>query len=483
MAPKQDESTKPTDDGYEPQPVDTLGDSTTPESSDQSIESNEESASQSDDSPDNQNEAPVTDSDPVDDTDQSPASDTTVTSTSPADETVASDDNQAQSNDSQTTYVNPNNSAAFGGAAAGTGLAKNGVSRRKKLLIGLLAGLVLILAILVGLWFWYNSTSKVMGDAIDQLLSKPITSSQGTFSLADPTGTNGDIKVSGDFSSRQASDKSSEFTMKLRFNGDGTSVEVPLDVIAASNGDLYVKVSQVKQLLADLLKSQGASSADVKQMQTYFSGLISKVDDQWIKVSKDELNGLTSQASSTDQADVSCVQSTLQKFYADSGQQRQIKQAFSDHPFVKVDKKLGNKDISGHSSLGYSLKADENEGKAFAKAIEDSQLVEGLKKCGLSTDDSTSDSADDSSQQQPTVHMEVWVDRWNHQFTQFVLSVKDKTTDVSFSLQPSFDEPTGKIDIPSDATTLDQLRTELQQSFSGMMMSQLSSQSTAVTLQ
>ncbi|HET7630376.1 MAG TPA: hypothetical protein VFK03_03300 [Candidatus Saccharimonadales bacterium] len=463
MAPKQDEPAKPNDDGYEPQPVDNV------DSYDQPDQAADVSTEQSADTTTPADE-------PVESTTDQPADDRAVNSVEPSlsTEPVATEPQPA---DSQTTYVNPNNDVAFGGAAA-SGLGQTGNSRRKKLAIGLLIGLLVILAIMAGLWFWYNSTSKVMGDAIDNLLAKPISSSQGDFNVV--TTDADDVKVSGTFSTRQASDKSSEFTIKLNVDGNGMDVQVPLDVIAAANGDLYVKVSEVKQLLTDLLKSQNATSAEIQQMQTYFGGLISQVDDKWVKISKQELSDLMA-SSGSDQPDVGCTQSALQQFYSNPDQQNEIKKAFTDHPFLTVDKKLGSKDVDGHASLGYSLKANDDQAEAFGKAVEDSQLFKQLEKCGFSSD--STDSSSDNSSQKPTVNMEVWVDKWNHQFTQFSLSVKDKTSDVSINLRPSFDEPTGSITTPKDATTVTELKTQLQNSLAGLMLMSMSSQSSSVNFQ
>lgn len=470
MAPKQDEPTTPSNDNYEPQPVDNVSEFSEPTTSSETASSNDSSQS---------TDGPAPESDSAGSTDNVNPDLTGDTPDVTANEPAATSEWPTQPpTETQTTYVNPDNGAALAGAtASGTSTGAQPPKRsRKKVLVAVLAGLVVVLAILAGLWFWYNSTNKVLGDAISQLLSKPISSSQGDFNIADQS--NGDVKLTGNFSTKQAADKSSEFTMKLNVQASGTDVQVPLDVIAASNGDLYIKVSQVKQLLSDLLKSQNATPAEIQQTQTYFGGLISKVDDKWIKVSQQELQDLTKQAGQN-QADVSCAQTALQQFYGSADQQNEIKKAFADHPLFSVDKQLGSKDIDGHNSLGYSLSSDNAKADAFAKAVADSQLVKNLKKCGSFSDSSSSD----SSNSNPTVHAEAWVDRWNHQFTELSLSLKDKTTDLAINLRPSFNQPVAKVDIPNDATTITELKTQLQQTLSGLMMAEMSSQSSAISLQ
>lgn len=476
MAPKQDEPETPSNDNYEPQPVDNVDEfAETP----QTVENEDTLAGDSqaaDSSSGEADGATPADEDGAKQADQTESSEPSQTETNePA---VATSDGQSTPAETQTTYINPDNSSALAGAGAMSTMGKPGMSRRKKLVLAVVVGLIVVLAILAGLWFWYNSTNKVMGDAVSQLLSKPITSSQGNFSFADQSDNS--LKLNGSFSTRQAADKSSEFTMKLNFNGGGADVQVPLDVIAAANGDLYVKVSQVKQLLGDVMKSQNATPAEVQQMQTYFGGLINKIDDKWVKISKTELDQLTSQASSS-QADVSCAQTALQQFYASADQQNEIKKAFTEHPLFTIDKSLGSKTIDGHSSLGYSLSSDNAKADAFSKAVAGSQLAQNLKKCGDTFGDSTTGSND--STDNPTVHAEAWVDRWNHQFTQLSLSVKDKTTDVSLNLKPSFDKPAGKIDTPQNFTTISELKTQLQQTLGGLMMAEMSAQSSSAILQ
>lgn len=341
-------------------------------------------------------------------------------------------------------------------------------SKKPLIIGGIVAAIVVILGAGSALAYnlVYQNPDKVIGDSLVNAMKASSITSTGDISI---TSKDSDVKVNiqGIGSHKDGTvavaivAKTKDFNLDLK--GEGTYVE---------SGDMYVRVKDFKksydQLLISYVDSQikqfeakgpKVSSKEKDQIKTVldrqFGPIVTKIDNQWIKISASDLGGLNKNSG----ASLLCLTDAYKKIQNDKAASSEVSNLYQKDKFLIVKQELGSKD----GSLGYLVDVNNDASKKFNNDLKNTAFGKELDKCNKANSAST-----DSSSAQDSVdntykdnRIEVWSDRWSHQMTKFSFtgtSSDGQKIESAFSTQ--FNKPISIV-APKDSMTLKQLKDDL----------------------
>lgn len=313
-------------------------------------------------------------------------------------------------------------------------------SRKKWFIPAIIAGVFVILGAGTALAynFWYQNPEKVMTDALLNAVKAKDLSYAINYKRdgKEP----GSLTMTGAFTGNSLS-----ADVSATFASQGTNYTVKGTAVFATDKSLYVKVAN-----ADELAKSFRTGVPV-QAQSAFDDFVSKVNNQWVKVTPDQSKDINASVSSAQ----TCFQSAVSKVQSDGSYSSEIVTLYKTHPILKITKHLGSR----NGSLGYEVANNPGEEKAFSDGMQNTKFFKMLHDCdnSISFSSDTSGTAASSAQT-----MQVWVSRWTHQLTKISTSDKADNGDAeTISFEPQFNShPT--IQTPSKSIGVDELMKDLQ---------------------
>lgn len=345
--------------------------------------------------------------------------------------------------------------------------------KRKKKNIALFSVLgVLALLLILGLvlyFVWYQNPRKVVGDMMSNALWSKAPAKYNMTSTV--TSKDATIKLTGQGAGAMLT--GSQVNMKadisVKVQGQPINAALNVDTVIDKDLNLYMKLKDARQTATKIEDAFFETSPEMKSLTpeqkvearkmvaSYVDPIVNKLDNQWVKVTKDDLKQIDPKLEKLQP----CIAETANMFVNDGEVKNQLTSAYTKNEFVKVEKELGNK----NGSIGYTLGIDKEKAKKFSEATKDSKIAKKVQECveqmGGSSDRTSKnmkDQADDA-----TSEVNVWVDQWSHKLTRVEMTVKSKdgstTTkteqNISYSSVPA-------VTVPSDARPASEVAKEIQ---------------------
>lgn len=393
---------------------------------------------------------------------------------------------EAQNLTTDTSVTNADVSSPVLTESSSSGPVQSSRKSKKGLFIGLaVAG---TLAVLGGgsafAYTWYQNPEKVVADGILSAVYARTANIDGTMEY-----TTKDIDGILTFSNRGGMQDGAMMSTKLavKYKEANQSIEIEGDGIYAKNGDVYFRVKKLKSAFDKFVtmaveqmvkeyKDQGQQIPQqaIAEMQAsykqHFQPLVTKVDNQWIKVSAADLQKTDEQSSE----EYKCVQDNLKKLYSDNKTKDQVVAVYQRNKFLVVKEHLGLRD----GSLGYVIEVDDAKLKKFNEEFKQTQIYKDLQACSKDDSGDTSESDVIEDRSSMTGRVELWMDQWTHALTR----VKGETTNkvdgeeqkMKLDFTTKFNQPT-RIALPEDVMTIDQLKKEIEDVTENMFGSQATS--------
>jgi len=329
---------------------------------------------------------------------------------------------------------------------------------RKGLLIGLIVAAVLVVLGGGGALaynFYYQNPDKVVGDALMNALTAKSVSSDATLDIK---GDDYSAKIT--LSGHTNEEAAGLAKVKIDYTSEDLSYTTDGEGVFAKNGDLFVKVNNVKEL-ADTLAQSSEGMVDF----SLFDGVIEKVDSTWVKISGDDLGTVSEDYKDTQK----CIADYTSKLSSDKALQKsvtdEIVTLYSNNKFVIIAENLGSKEVKGVGSLGYKLNFDSAKAETFTAALEGTQIGKKLKEC-----DSTIDFKDvaknltEEGDSNGTTTTELWVSRFGHEITEMSLIGTGGEADGTLVVQPTFNKNEA-VETPKDSMSVKELMTEIEKAY------------------
>lgn len=310
----------------------------------------------------------------------------------------------------------------------------------KKLVIGLIALALVILAMGLIYFYWYQNPQKVISDALMHAVSAKSVTYTGVINTKGSPAM--DITVDGG-----ASEKGGMLAAKLVLGTQNKNYTLEGNAVIDEKNDLYFKVKNIDDLVNNYRKAIPAESLPL------FDDVIKTVNDKWIIVSSKDLQDYNPTLAKTK----TCVSDTAKRIQTDAAVKAELMRAYEASPFITIDKKLGGQG----GSLGYTLAYNSEVLKDFTAKYKTTSTYKTLAACDKSFVIEGDNLFDQDAATIVPPKVTVWIDQWTHHLTK--VTVRDSTTSqpATITLEPRFNRPV-TVTTPKDVMTLEQLQRDVQ---------------------
>ena len=326
----------------------------------------------------------------------------------------------------------------------------NGVPMQPKkkktgLIIGIVLGVIALIAIISAVlvyFLWWQNPEKMVTDAVSNAIMAKKMTADGKVVI--------DVRDQGkiELNVKAATESGkSKANIDAKLNIKGVEKNIPLkgDVVLDSDGTIYVKINNFKDLYGTLLEivmeSSSGGNLSRSQIETYrdqtlkkLNSEINKMNGTWMKVSPDEIG-----------SKYKCGINALKKIQSDESARKELAQIYQKNSLFTIkDSKISDR----NGGRGFELQGDNSKLSKFNDEFKKSSAGKALSKCGKSNSykSSESSSIDESS-------LKVWVDRSSHELKAVELKGNDKkaSVEISFDINVNKSE---EIKVPSSAESL-----------------------------
>ena len=322
--------------------------------------------------------------------------------------------------------------------------------RPKKKKTGLIIGVVLGVIVLISIvsaalvyFLWWQNPEKMVTDAMSSaIMSKKMTANGKVV---------GDMRDQGkiEINVKTATDSgSSKAIIDAKLDIKGVEKNIPLkgDAVLDSDGTIYVKINNFKDLYGTLLEmvmeSSSGGNLSRSQIETYrdqtlrkMSSEIDKMGNTWMKISPDEIG-----------SEYRCGINALKKIQSDESVRKELVQIYQKNSYFTIkDSKISDR----NGGRGFELQGNNKSNSSkFEEEFKNSSVGKALSKCGKSNSYKSSESSSID-----TASLKVWVDRSSHELKALELKGDSKkvSVEISFDIDVNKSE---EIKIPSSAESL-----------------------------
>lgn len=322
--------------------------------------------------------------------------------------------------------------------------------RPKKKKTGLIIGVVLGVIVLISIvsaalvyFLWWQNPEKMVTDAMSSaIMSKKMTANgKVVVDMRDQGKIELNVKTATDSGKSKAN-----IDAKLDIKGVENSIPLKGDAVLDSDGTIYVKINNFKDLYGTLLEmvmeSSSGGNLSRSQIETYrdqtlrkMSSEIDKMGNTWMKISPDEIG-----------SEYRCGINALKKIQSDESVRKELVQIYQKNSYFTIkDSKISDR----NGGRGFELQGNNKSNSSkFEEEFKNSSVGKALSKCGKSNSYKSSESSSID-----TASLKVWVDRSSHELKALELKGDSKkvSVEISFDIDVNKSE---EIKIPSSAESL-----------------------------
>ena len=319
--------------------------------------------------------------------------------------------------------------------------------KKKKtgLIIGVVLGVIVLIAIVSAAlvyFLWWQNPEKMVTDAVSNaIMAKKMTADgKVVVDMRDQGKIELNVKTATDSGKSKAN-----IDAKLNIKGVDKNIPLKGDAVLDSDGTIYVKINNFKDLYGTLLEVVMESSSGGKmsraQIETYrdqtlrkMSSEIDKMGNTWMKISPDEIG-----------SEYKCGIDVLKKIQSDESVRKEVAQLYQKNSFFTIkDSKISDR----NGGRGFELQGDNSKLSKFSDELKNSSAGKALGKCGKSNSYKSSESSSID-----TASLKVWVDRSSHELKALELKGDSKKVSVEISFDIAVNK-SEEIKIPSSAESL-----------------------------
>ena len=336
--------------------------------------------------------------------------------------------------------------------------------KKKKtgLIIGVVLGVIVLIAIVSAAlvyFLWWQNPEKMVTDAVSNaIMAKKMTADgKVVVDMRDQGKIELNVKTATDSGKSKAN-----IDAKLNIKGVDKNIPLKGDAVLDSDGTIYVKINNFKDLYGTLLEVVMESSSGGKmsraQIETYrdqtlrkMSSEIDKMGNTWMKISPDEIG-----------SEYKCGIDVLKKIQSDESVRKEVAQLYQKNSFFTIkDSKISDR----NGGRGFELQGDNSKLSKFSDELKNSSAGKALGKCGKSNSYKSSESSSID-----TASLKVWVDRSSHELKALELKGDSKkaSVEISFDINVNKSE---EIKVPSSAESLKEFIEGFMEGYSSGLLS------------
>ena len=322
--------------------------------------------------------------------------------------------------------------------------------RPKKKKTGLIIGVVLGVIVLISIvsaalvyFLWWQNPEKMVTDAMSSaIMSKKMTANgKVVVDMRDQGKIELNVKTATDSGKSKAN-----IDAKLDIKGVEKNIPLKGDAVLDSDGTIYVKINNFKDLYGTLLEmvmeSSSGGNLSRSQIETYrdqtlrkMSSEIDKMGNTWMKISPDEIG-----------SEYRCGINALKKIQSDESVRKELVQIYQKNSYFTIkDSKISDR----NGGRGFELQGNNKSNSSkFEEEFKNSSVGKALSKCGKSNSYKSSESSSID-----TASLKVWVDKSSHELKALELKSDGKKASVEISFDINMNK-SEEIKTPSEAESL-----------------------------
>ncbi len=334
-------------------------------------------------------------------------------------------------------------------------------SKKKPLIIGILVALVVALVGgAAGAYVYMNNKpEKVLADAFtntasDLLDKKPATSvGELVFESKGDTPAKVTVKFDGK-SSGENGQGSADVTVTFA----GKTYNVKASAVAFGEDEFYFKVENLKKTISTLTASQPEFTLYASTLDP----IVTKLDNQWIKVTKDDLKNL----GMADEQKVDKCTAAVQNLKLGKDDKKQLRKLFQENQFVVASETLKSEKAADEASFHYKLDFNDAAAEGFAKQVIEMESFATVKKdCDISQkdiEDGFKKETDTKDKDDVKPVVELWVGKKSRRPTKFKIAANNKEFSMDFNTEVKLDAKGVTVEKPSDSISVNELKKEFE---------------------
>lgn len=327
----------------------------------------------------------------------------------------------------------------------------NGVPMQPKkkktgLIIGIVLGVIALIAIISAVlvyFLWWQNPEKMVTDAVSNAIMAKKMTADGKVVI--DVRDQGKIELNVKAATESGKSKAN-IDAKLDVKGVKKNIPLKGDAVLDSDGTIYVKINNFKDLYGTLLEivmeSSSGGNLSRSQIETYrdqtlkkLNSEINKMNGTWMKISPDEIG-----------SEYNCGINALKKIQSDESARKELAQIYQKNSFFTIkDSKISDR----NGGRGFELQGNNKSNSSkFEEEFKNSSVGKALSKCGKSNGYKSSGSSSID-----TASLKVWVDRSSHELKALELKGDSKKASVEISFDINMNK-SEEIKAPSDAESL-----------------------------
>lgn len=340
---------------------------------------------------------------------------------------------------------------------------------RKHLIIGIIAGSVALIALIVGLLLYFlvlKNPQRVVEESVVNAIMAQNYTTEGRLTI----NAKNNQKVTVKLKAAQA-EKGDEFQADIDVelnnpSGEKMRVAFPKVNVRQVGDAVYVKLDNVRKAAETAIESYVEIMASAQEgvdrdqmvqtlknnMLKEFDPLIEEIDSQWIKISLEDL-GQSEEAK--------CVVDVMRRAKNDKAMREEIAKAYRDNSFLQIKNDLGSKDGLRGFELDFGADTAEKR-KAFVQALNETTYVKELKACSNDATDSKI-VPEKFSKESVDVSLKLWIDTTKNQIRRIEMSSKADDNTISLETGVMYDSAKDA-EAPSDSKDFKEVMKKFQES-------------------
>lgn len=314
-----------------------------------------------------------------------------------------------------------------------------------------------------------NKPEKILADALANTVSsfseKSSSATLGSLTYEYKGDQTAKVKIA--FEGR-ATGESGEGSADITIDFAGRTYSVKASAVVFGEDEVYFKVEKLKALVDQLL----SNNPEVADYGEYVNPIVAKVDNRWIKVTKNDIGKL----SGADKDEVDKCTEALKSLRVSKDDSVQLKKLFKENQFIVVSEKLKNEAAANENSFHYKLDFNNAAAEGFAKQVITLESFKDItKRCELDEKkiaEGFKDAKDGAAKEASKPVVELWVGKKTRRPTKFRVSADDKDVTVDFSSEFRLGAEDVLIEKPKTSVSI----TDLKEEFERIMPSATSAQ-------
>lgn len=348
--------------------------------------------------------------------------------------------------------------------------------KNRRMLIGIIiAAVVVLLGVGTTLVYslWYQNPEKIVFDSISNAIKAESVKTTGEFNVAfDEADIQGIDNVK--LLLNENSDLSN-FDLGVELVVNLTDMKDPLSLngkaILDNEGNIYFNISNIEDTVDKFIvfSNDNCLTEDIIECEYYgevkevLNPIISKIDNQWWKVSADDLSELNEDWAEEQK----CLTDLVGKINDDKKIHNEIIDLYKKNPFISINKELG----VNNGNYGFEIGMDSKSAVSFVNNLDETTLFKELSNCSDSFEISEDIDEDNISDYSDVVKdngsLVLWVSQFGHEINQVEANYKDDSYNFSANISPIFNKPV-ELEVPSDSKPISELVESIQEIFGGL---------------